>query len=193
MEEESTSRTDGETSREDPTCGALARGFFRIGLTGFGGVGPIARDVIVERKRWLAEADYARLVGLCQVLPGANTVNVAVMIGDRFRGWKGAVLCVFALMLAPIAILVLLATAYAEMADQPIVRTALTGAAASAAGLVGGTAARMLIRLKPDWRQIATALAGLFVVSVLGWSLVTTLLVIGPIALLSRFAKRAAA
>lgn len=172
-----------------PSLAELASGFFRIGLTGFGGVGPIARDVIVERRRWMDETDYARLVGVCQVLPGANTVNVAVMIGDRYRGPAGSLLCVLALMAAPLVLLVALATAYASFADQPWVRIALTGAAASTAGLVIGTAARLLVRARPDRRQLATA--GASVVLVLaGLSLPITLLCVGPAAYLSRLPWR---
>ncbi len=173
-------------TREPPTCLDLARGFFRIGLTGFGGVGPIARDVIVNRRRWLDEAEYARLVGICQVLPGANTVNVAVVLGDRYRGPAGAIVCVLALMAAPLVVLVALASGYAQLAGEPIVRTALTGAAVTAGGLVIGTAARLLRGIRPDRRQAAIAAAALVAVAILRWSLPLTLAVLGPVAVLSR-------
>lgn len=42
---------------------------------GFGGVGPIARHIIVTERNWLDDRGYAELMGICQALPGANTVN----------------------------------------------------------------------------------------------------------------------
>ena len=47
--------------------------FLRLGLTSFGG--PVAHlgyfhAEFVQRRRWLAEQDYADLVALCQFLPG---------------------------------------------------------------------------------------------------------------------------
>ena len=35
------------------------------------------------KSRWLDDRGYAELIGICQALPGANTVNAAVMIVDR--------------------------------------------------------------------------------------------------------------
>ena len=55
------------------------------------------------------------MLGVGQVLPGANTVNVAVMIGDRFQGPVGACVSVLALMAMPLAILIVLASLYAQL------------------------------------------------------------------------------
>src|SRR3954454_22416398 len=61
-----------------PTRLDLFLTFVRIGLCGFGGVGPWARRIIVEDKRWVDEREYAELLGLCQILPGPNVGNVSV-------------------------------------------------------------------------------------------------------------------
>ncbi|MCB1997888.1 MAG: chromate transporter, partial [Rhodoferax sp.] len=55
------------------------RVFLVLGLTSFGG--PVAhlgyfRIAIVERRRWLPDADYADLVALCQFLPGPASSQV---------------------------------------------------------------------------------------------------------------------
>ena len=47
--------------------------FLRLGLTRFGG--PVAhlgyfRDEFVDKRQWLAEADYADMVARCQFMPG---------------------------------------------------------------------------------------------------------------------------
>ncbi len=67
--------------------------FLRLGLTSFGG--PIAhlgyfRAAFVERLRWLDEAAYAELVGLCQFLPGPASSQVGFAIGLLRGGWRGA-------------------------------------------------------------------------------------------------------
>ena len=78
------------TDTPRPSLSDLFTGFLKIGLMGFGGVGPVARHIIVAERRWLDDRGYAELMGICQALPGANTVNAAVMLGDRFRGAAGA-------------------------------------------------------------------------------------------------------
>src|SRR5277367_1410785 len=115
-------------------------GFLSLGLLGFGGIAPWARHVIVERRRWLSEHEYAEFVGLGQVLPGSNTVNTSILIGQRFHGAVGAVISVVALMTMPLVVLVALAVLYARFAMMPDVRAGLDGTAAAAAGMVIGTA-----------------------------------------------------
>ncbi len=129
-------------SASRPSLPNLFSGFLKIGLMGFGGVGPVARHIIVAERNWLDDRAYAELMGVCQALPGANTVNAAVMLGDRFRGAAGALTCVFALMAMPLLSLVAIANLYEAVSDHPLAQVALTGAAASAAGLILGTAAR---------------------------------------------------
>ena len=76
----------------------------KIGITGFGGVLPFARRAFVDKKRWLTEAEFAELLSLGQSLPGPNIVNVVVMLGYRDHGVRGALLCVFAILFAPMVI-----------------------------------------------------------------------------------------
>ncbi len=68
----------------------LFLGFLTIGLLGFGGVAPWVRHVIVEERRWLSDKEFAEVLGVGQILPGPNTVNAAVIIGDHFQGPRSA-------------------------------------------------------------------------------------------------------
>jgi chromate transporter len=162
-----------------PSLGEMATAFFRIGLTGFGGVGPIARHVIVVQRRWMDDHAYAGLIGLCQALPGANTINAAVMLGDRHHGLRGAAVCLMALMLAPLAVLVALLGAYEVFAGAPILQVVLAGAAASASGLIAGTAGKLLMRSRARGWQWAIAGAAFCLVGLLGFSVPMTLAVLG--------------
>jgi len=125
-------------------------GFFKLGALGFGGVGPLTRRIVVEERRWLDEAEFAALLGLCQALPGANTCNFALMLGDRFCGPTGGLAALAGLMTAPLGLLIGVASLFAAFAHNPDVRAALFGAAAAAAGLALGTALKMLKNLPRD-------------------------------------------
>ena len=76
--------------RSVPTVVQLFTGFSTVALSGFGGVLPIARRTLVEKRGWLDEAEFVELLSLGQLLPGPNIVNLAVMLGDRRRGLPGA-------------------------------------------------------------------------------------------------------
>jgi chromate transporter len=73
---------------------------------------------------------------------------------------------------------------YDRFAGIPEVNAGLTGAAAAAAGLVLGTALKMIRNIKlalVAWLIIGLALAAM---TVLGWPLVLVVLVLAPLAIL---------
>jgi len=160
-------------------------GFFQIGIFGFGGVGPIARHIIVEQRNWLTEREYATVLGMGKILPGANTINAGVMIGDRFRGRLGAVVCVAALMAAPLAILVMLALLYDRYSGNPAVDVAMGGAAAAAAGTVIGAGLKMACNLRPGLLGWLIGALAVIAVAVLGLSLIQVVLVLAPLAVVA--------
>jgi chromate transporter len=83
--------------------------FLKLGLTSFGG--PIAhigyfRDEFVLRRRWLDEHAFADLVGLCQILPGPSSSQLAFALGLRRAGYAGAVLAWASFALPSVILLV---------------------------------------------------------------------------------------
>ena len=114
----------------------LFASFLKMGLLGFGGVLPWARRVIVDERRWLDDREFAELIGLCQVLPGPNVVNLAVIIGSRSHGPVGSLIAVTGILFVPVGLMLLIATFYASVAHEPVARNAIAGASAAAAGLI---------------------------------------------------------
>lgn len=81
--------------------------FLRLGLTSFGG--PVAhigyfRRELVERRRWVSEAQFAALLGLCQFLPGPASSQLGFSLGLLRGGWAGA-LAAFVAFTLPSAVL----------------------------------------------------------------------------------------
>lgn len=129
--------------RRPASCGALFRTFNRLALQGFGGVLPVAHRTLVEQERWLSAQQFVELLTLGQVLPGPNIINMAIIIGDRFFGWRGALAAVAGLLLVPMFIVLGLAAAYQQQAAHPAVAGALRGMGAVAAGLVLATGVKL--------------------------------------------------
>ena len=81
--------------------------FLKLGLTSFGG--PIAhigyfRRELVERRRWIDETEFARVLALCQFLPGPASSQLGFSLGLLRAGWLGA-LAAFAAFTLPSALL----------------------------------------------------------------------------------------
>jgi chromate transporter len=170
----------------------LLLGFLKIGLIGFGGIAPWARHVIVEERRWLTEEEYAGILGIGQVLPGPNTMNAAVMIGDRFQGVPGVLICLIGQMAMPLLIVTSLAVVYGRFAAVPDVEAALAGAAAGAAGLVAGTALKMAQRIKLTPLALLVGMAAFLATGLLGWPLVPVVLVLAPLGVAAAILERRA-
>lgn len=146
-----------------PTLAQLCLAYLKIGLLGFGGVNVWARRVLVEERRWIAEQDYAEVLGLGQALPGPNALNVAIQLGERWHGGRGALAAPAALFAGPLAVLAGLAMAHDRWGELPLVQAVLAGTAAAAAGMVIGTGLKMIQNLKPSPLMVAVgfcALAG---------------------------------
>lgn len=164
-----------------PTLPELFMGYAKVGLLGFGGVGPIARHVIVAERKWLTEREYAEILGLGQVLPGPNVGNASVMIGRRFGGLPGVLAATCGLYIGPLCILMGLALFYGAFGQDPMVERFMHGIAAAAAGMVLGTAMKMTTKLKPPPEILAVGLATVFLVSVLRPPLYLVVLVMGAL------------
>lgn len=163
-----------------PTRAQLFLGFFQTGLSGFGGVMPHARRVLVDERRWLTDAQFTELLSLGQTLPGPNVANMAVVVGDRFHGWRGSLLAVTGLLTAPLVIVLGLAHLHARHAQAaPLVRV-LAGVAAGAAGLLFATAGKLAQGLPREAWSGALLAATFLAVAWLRLPLPLVLLTLGP-------------
>jgi chromate transporter len=169
--------------RRPASPGELFRVFNRLALQGFGGVLPVAHRELVERERWLSPEQFVELLTLGQVLPGPNIINIALIIGDRHFGWRGALAACAGLLLVPLFIVLALATVYTQYAALPWVAGALRGMGAVAAGLVVATAVKLARTLKtnPLGRPVALVLAAATAAMVGGlrWPMVWVVLALG--------------
>ena len=168
----------------------LFLGFAEMGLFGFGGVATIARHVIVDRRRWMSEHDYATLLGIGNILPGGNIINMTVMLGDRFHGLLGSVIALSGLMVMPIIILLALTLFYEAFAANPDVKAATIGAGAAAAGLVIGMGLKMGRALRLEPMHLGFAVATFVAMGVLRLPFVATILVLAPLCIAATWWSR---
>jgi len=168
----------------------LFAAFLKIGLLGFGGVLPWARRVLVDERRWLSDREFAELIGMCQVLPGPNVVNLSVILGARWQGPIGSVVAMTGILFVPVVVVLVLATFYASVAHSEIARAAIAGASAAAAGLIIGTAFRLIAGSRPPLRAILLAVAVFIAVGVAQAPLLWVLACAVPLAIAMEWRAR---
>lgn len=173
-------------SNPSPSLQELFLGFSSVGLSGFGGVLPFARRMLVEQRRWMTAEEFNTQFGLCQFLPGPNVVNLAVVVGKRHGGLAGAIVAPLGLLAGPLVIVLLLAMLYDRYGELPVVQSMLRGIAAAGAGLLFAMAWRMGSALRD--KRYFLPFAVLVVVAIAGlrwpmlWVMLGGLLLSGAVA-----------
>lgn len=167
-----------------PGVGELFSGFLTLGLMGFGGVLPMARRMMVDKRHWLSEGEFIDLLGLCQFLPGGNIINMSVAVGLKFQGWRGAIAAPFGLIAAPTAIVLCLGVIYDRYRDNPQVEHLFAGLAAAAAGLLISLAWKLLQPLKSKLWALGIVALCFIAIAVFRLPLLVTMLVLAPVSII---------
>jgi len=167
--------------------------FTVLALQGFGGVLAVAQRELVERKRWMTNEEFVEEWAVAQIMPGPNIINLAIMLGGRYFGWRGALAALSGMLLVPMLILLLIALLYARYAGHPGVIGALRGMGAVAAGLIVATGLKLFPALKKSALGmglcIALGLLCFVAVALLRWPLVYVLLGLGTFACLLTYRR----
>jgi len=185
--------TTAETpQRPQPTLGELFVAFATISLSGFGGVLAWSRRMMVEQRKWLTADEFNQTYALCSFLPGGNILNFSVVFGARFGGLRGSLVAIAGLMGPPLCLVLVIAGIYAHFGDVPLLRRALAGVAAAAAGLMIATVAKMA---QPLFRNRAAtgaliALATFVAIGIVHWPLPLVLGVIVPVSIAAAMVRR---
>ncbi len=177
------------------SLGDLFFSFTWLALQGFGGVLAVVQRELVEKKRWLTPDEFLEHWAVAQVLPGPNVVNLALMIGDRHFGARGALTAVAGMLCVPLAVVLALALLYAQYAHHPQVAGALRGMGAVAGGVVAATGVKLVPALHrhPMGFGLSVGFAALVfaAVAVLRLPLLPVLLAVGGAACLWTWRKLA--
>jgi chromate transporter len=166
-----------------PSLTQLFAGFLEVTLSGFGGVLAWAHRTLVERRGWLSEHEFAEVLGLSQILPGGNIVNVAIFVGARFHGLRGVLVALTGLLLVPFCVLLLLNVVLGGPGIAEKSQPALRGAAPVVAGLTLTTGLKMTRSYR--WTPVGLMFGGLTLVGVgvLQLPLLVVLVVLAPLSL----------
>lgn len=174
---------DSPTAKPQVPLSALVAVFFRVGITSFGGsTAAMFYRETVERRRWLDDHGFISALALCQVLPGANPVNLAIYLGTELRGALGGTVAAIGLIFPPFCLILVLAVLYAQFGELPLVHSILGGLAAVGIGMtlsVGAKLARTIRKPVP----VAIAATLFVTVGVLHWPMIPMVLLLAPLSI----------
>ncbi len=150
------------------TLGGIFLSFLQVGTTGFGGgLAVIAqlRTLVLQKRRWFTEHEFAEGLALAQSLPGSMANNVAAYVGLRLRGWRGAAVAVAGLILPSMLLMIVLAILYRHLRDLPDTERLFHGLNAAVVALIAVTAWRIgRSTLAKPWQWYIAVFSGLAVI-----------------------------
>jgi chromate transporter len=163
---------------------SLYRLFFVVGLFSFGGGLTVwfHREIVLVRK-WMTDEEFFSGYSLAQVLPGVNSTNMAVYIGQHVRGAIGAAVALTALLSGPFVVVIVAAVAYHRLIEIPGFAAGMAGIATAAVGMIfrlGLTVAQASLKHVPSMVVLVATFAA---VGVLQWPLIPVVLVLAPISI----------
>jgi len=117
---------DSERTR----LGELARVFLKLGTTAFGGPAAhiaMMEEEVVSRRQWLSREEFLDYLGATNLIPGPNSTELAIHVGQARAGWPG-LLVAGACFIIPAALMVAaLAWGYVQYGTLPAVAGLLYG------------------------------------------------------------------
>lgn len=168
----------------------LYRVFAYIGLMSFGGgLIPWIQREIVTRRGWLTNHDFLPGVALSQVLPGVNSTNLAIFIGQQLRGLPGAAVAIGGLLSGPFVIMIGAAATYKILLDAPALQVAMSGVAAAAIGMILRTGMIAVQSSGAGLLSIVVMTATFLAIGVFRFPLLWVVAVITPLSVLAAWPR----
>jgi len=163
---------------------ALYRVFFMLGLLSFGGgVSAWMHREVVQLRGWMTDAEFIAGFALAQILPGVNSANLAVYLGQHLRGAPGAATALVGMLTGPFVVVILVAIIYHRLVGLPGFAAATAGVAAVAVGMLLRLGLTLARRVPRRVAAYAVMLATFAAVGVLKWPLLLVVAVMAPISI----------
>ena len=100
----------------------LAVLFLRLGTLAMGGPAAhiaMMEDEVVRRRRWMTHERFLDMLGVCNLIPGPNSTEMAIHIGQLRAGFAGLVVAGACFILPAAAIVLVIAWMYVRFGTMP--------------------------------------------------------------------------
>jgi chromate transporter len=108
----------------------LARLFLKLGTVGFGGPAAhiaLMEDEVVRRRGWLSRERFLDLLGATNLIPGPNSTEMAIHVGNERAGWRGLIVAGTSFITPAFLVVLACAWAYTRYGTLPAAEGVLRG------------------------------------------------------------------
>lgn len=132
----------------------------------------------MRRRGWISDEELPDIVTLSQSGPGLLAVNMSIFAGYRLRGLAGSIVASLGCIIAPFAIILLIAMFFSNVRDNRIVAAIFSGVRPAAVAIIAAYMVKLVRKGRHDWWTFAITGATLFLVAFLKLSPIYILLVL---------------
>ncbi len=108
----------------------MAALFLKLGAISFGGPAAaiaLMEDEVVAKRRWLTRQQFLDMLGVTNLIPGPNSTELAIAIGQARAGWAGLCVAGASFILPAALITAAIAWAYVRFGALPQAEALLAG------------------------------------------------------------------
>ncbi|MEJ6979405.1 chromate efflux transporter [Pedobacter sp. P351] len=108
----------------------IAKLFFKLGVTAFGGPAAhiaMMKEEVVDKRKWMTEQHFLDLIGATNLIPGPNSTEMAIHIGQERAGYKGLIVAGLCFILPAVFITGIFAWLYKQYGQLPEVQPFIYG------------------------------------------------------------------
>ena len=145
--------------------------FAKVGIFGYGGGPsfiPLMQVEVVERHRWLTEAEFVDALAMGYTLPGPIATKMSAYIGYRLAGYAGAAAGLIGVVLPTAILMLALAFFLLKHKDHPAIKGALTAVRPAIVALLAYVVYDVFPHSILNWHTGLIAIV-VFVLAVLHW------------------------
>lgn len=122
--------------------GAIAMGWGRVGLFGFGGgpgMIPMMQVECVQTHAWVTDEQFLEAIAASAALPGPISVKMSILIGGQVAGIPGAIAALLGVVVPAVTLISVLAGVLTQFRDAPVVSGAMRAVQPAVIGLLAWT------------------------------------------------------
>jgi chromate transporter len=136
--------------------------FFRIGSFTIGGgyaMIPLIEKEVVDTRKWIASREFIDMLAMAQSAPGVMAINTAIFVGYKLKGTKGSIAAAVGCALPSFIAIVLIATFFVDMRENPTVNNIFKGIRPAVVALIAAPLWRMAKSAKITYKTIIIPIA----------------------------------
>ena len=115
---------------------------------------PLMEAELTAKRNWISKQDFLDLTALAQAAPGILAVNMAIFVGYKLRGLRGAVCAAFGAVLPSFIIILLIAVFFHNFRDNQIIERIFKGIRPAVVALIAVPVFRLGKSAGITWKTI---------------------------------------